>query len=597
MTDAATASAPKLTWTPHPVLPLPTREQLLVIAHTNPGDEAREIIAEIHRKREEAIRLSAIDPLNYGYEPPCWQVVRGLIDDGFDEIGLLGANREGKTEICAKIPVQDMVTRKCEWAFFHNTDRTSINQQQARVFRFLPPAWRTSAQKGNGLRDGTTKIRYTVAEGFTGSMLVTPVTHSVGYFWNYLQRSEVWEGPEYDGMWFDERVSLPIIETARYRLGKDRRLIRLISFTPKWGYSPVVQSMLAGAKIVETRVAPLLDQNRVHVKGCPPGHMPFVMHGARPKTAIVFFHNQMNPMGAGKEIAQALIGAPTTRVYIRAYGWAEKSEKSALPKFGAVHLITRAQFNVIAAKGVTRYCAADPGGVDKNWFIKWYAVTPEGWRILYREWPDMQRYEEWARSPADLDEDQEQSVGRKHDWRPGPAQRMEKGRGMADYRRLILEAEGWTWDPATRKWDGTKAEKIQRRLIDPRMGGQGVPGQDEGTSIIDLMAQPILAKDGVELVPSMHWEEAPASHVSETVQMIEDALAYDDTKPVDVNNCPTWYVVDDLKQTIMCYEEFTGMGTLKDALKDIIDPDRYFIKAGYGYIDAAMLRPRRATFY
>jgi hypothetical protein len=524
-------------------------------------------------------------------------VLRKLIADGFDEIGILGANREGKTEICAKIPVEDMTTRKCEWAFFHNTERTSINQQQARIFRFLPPAWRTAAMKGNGMRDGTTKLAYSVAGGFTGQMLVMPETHSIGYFWNYLQRSEVWEGPEYDGMWFDERVTLPILETARYRLGRDRRLLRLISFTPKWGYSPVVQNMVANATIVETRPAPLLDQNKVHVKGCPPGHMPFILHGARPKSAVVFFHNQMNPMGAGKEVAQALFGAPATRVMIRGYGWAEKGEKSALPKFAPeVHVISRKAWEAIADKGVARYRVADPAGT-KNWFIKWYAVTPQGYTIVYREWPDMQRYEEWARSPGELDEDQEQSVGRKYDWRAGPAQRMEAGRGMADYRRLILEAEGAKWDPSVRKWNFEKAERIERSIIDPTMGGAGVPGQDEGTSIVDLMATPVVDRDGQEIVPPMIWEEGIRRHVEDSVQLIADAMDYDETRPVDATNCPRWYVVEDCKQSILAYQEFTGMGTAKDALKDIIDPDRYFITSGYGYVEPEMFRTRRATYY
>lgn len=606
-------------WTPHPVIRMPTRDQLLGIVERLGPEAGKAEIARIHAMRERSIQLSAIDPLHYGYEPDPWKVVRRLIAEGFDEIGILGANREGKTEIVAKLGVEDMVQRKAEWAFFHNTETTSINQQQSRVFKFFPPEWRALATKGNGLRDNGAYIAYKAATGFTNQKFIFPGTGSTGYFWNYLQRSEVWEGPEYDGMWFDERVTLPILETARYRLGRDRRLLRLITFTPKWGFSPVVQNLVAGATIVETRPALLLDQARVHVKGCPPGHMPYVLHCARPKSAVVFFHNQMNPMGAGKEVAQALIGAPTARIYIRGYGWAEKSEKSAFPKFGPAHQCTREQFDKMAAKGVTRYCVMDPGSMAKNAFIKWYAVTPAGHTIVYREWPDMQRYEEWARSPAELDEDQEQSVGRKYDWRPGPAQRMEKGRGMADYRRLILEAEGWVWDKEKRWWTGPKGgagwrpryeadfpgieetpagvERIERRLIDPRAGGTGIVNQEEGTSVIDLLAEPVVAADGVCEVPGMVWEPAPASGVREGGQLIEDAMAWDEDSPKTIENCPKWYVVDDCKQSILAYQEFTGLGTLKDALKDIVDPDRYFIKAGYGYVEPEMFRVRRACYY
>lgn len=587
----------KLAWTRHPVIPIPTRDQINFIVDHNPAEEAKAIIADLHRRREEAIKLAEVDPLHYGYEPECWKKVRELIAAGVDEIGILGANREGKTHLLAKLVVEDLVGRRCEWALFHNTEQTSVNQQQERIFKFLPPEWRSAAMRGNGLRDGDYYIKYSRENGFSNNKFIVPGTGSVCYFWNYLQRSEVWEGPEYDGMAFDERVTLPILETSRYRVGQGRRLLRLVFFTPKWGFTPVVQNLVAGGEITETRPALLLDQKRVHVKGCPPGHMPYVIKGQRPKSAVVFFHNQMNPMGAGKEVAQALVGAPEVRVMIRGYGWAEKTEKSALPRFGPEHIITRQAFEALVAKGVARYCSADPGSQEKNWFIKWYACTPQGWTIVYREWPDMQRYEEWARSPAELDEDQEQAVGRRHDWRPGPAQRLEKGRGMAQYRRLILELEGWKWDPVKRVWDGSKAERIERRLIDPRMGGTGVPSQDEGTSINELMLEPVVDKDGTVLVPPMDWEPAPASQISETVPMIEDAMSYDEERPIDVTNCPKWYVVEDCKQSIVAYEEFTGLGTLKDALKDIIDPDRYFIKSGYGFVEPSMFRVRGATFY
>lgn len=619
MTDTSPVKPARVVWTPHPVLAIPTREQVeALIAQVGP-DEAKRRLADLHRAREEKIAAEQHDPLRHGFEPEPWKVVRRLIDEGFDEIGILGANREGKTEIVAKLAVEDMTKRFAEWAFFHNTETTSVNQQQPRVFKFMPPEWRGPAQQGNGIRSDGAYLCFKAASGFANQKFILPGTKSCGYFWNYLQRSEVWEGPEYDGMWFDERVTLPILETARYRLGRDRRLIRLITFTPKWGYSPVVQNLVAGARIVETRRAALLDPAKVHVPGCPPGHMPYILHGARPKSAVVFFHNQQNPMGAGKEVAAALAGAPAARVMIRGYGWAEKGEKSAFSKFGEAHICTREQFAKVAAKGITRYCVMDPGSEVKNAFIKWYAVTPANHRIVYREWPDFQRYEEWARSPAELDEDQEQTTGRRYDWRPGPAQRLEKGRGVAAYRRLILQAEGWVWDEVKRWWTGPKGgegwrprfetdfpavyppgvERIQRRLIDPRGGTTGVVNQDEGTSVIDLMATPII-KEGVCEVPGMLWEPAPSSGVREGAGLIEDAMDWDETKPVSVENCPKWYVVEDCKQSILAYREFTGLGTQKDALKDIIDPDRYFIKSGYGHVDRELFNTwgrRTATHY
>jgi hypothetical protein len=117
--------------------------------------------------------------------------------------------------------------------------------------------------------------------------------------------------------------------------------------------------------------------------------------------------------------------------------------------------------------------------------------------------------------------------------------------------------------------------------------------------VIDLMATPII-KEGVVEVPGMLWEPAPASGVREGAGLIEDAMDWDETKPVSVENCPKWYVVEDCQQSILAYREFTGLGTQKDALKDIIDPDRYFIKSGYGYVDRELFNTwgrRTATHY
>jgi hypothetical protein len=361
----------------------------------------------------------------------------------------------------------------------------------------------------------------------------------------------------------------------------------ILTFTPVAGYTPVVAKYVAGAKVLETRKATLLPQDRVLVKGCPLGHMPYVLQCVNPRAAALFFHWGMNPYGAFKEVAQRLEGAPIEKVKIRGYGWADKLIGSAFPEYAPLHRIPREAFNAIAKKGVARYCVIDPAGT-KNWFIKWYACTPQGWTIVYREWPDRGRYGAWALPPAKAEQ---------LDWRPGEAQRLEAGRGIDGYKRLMMELEGWRWDERAQTWDGSQSETIERRLIDCRMGGAGIPGQEEGTSILDMMQEEAKNAAGQVVLPSMQIEEAPDSHVQESLQLLQKAMGYNKAEPLTALNCPKWYVVDDLHQTHLCYEEFTGLGTQKDALKDIIDPDRYMIKSGYGYVDAAMYRVRRACFY
>jgi hypothetical protein len=584
MSEIAQPPSAVPTWTRHPVIPLPTREQLFAIANSMAPEAARAKIARIHAMREQAIASEKHDPLRYGFDPESFREADRLLDE-YMELLLMGANRDGKTEYAAKRVVRKLVAKPEQvWACFHSSEQSSIRQQQSRIHRFLPPEWRDVGKVGADVY-----VKYTKPAGFGGHQMFILPNGSQCYFFNYKQDVKVMEGYSFDGVWFDELVPIEFVDALDFRVDRDRRLETLLTFTPVTGYTPTIAKFIAGAKILKTRLAHLLPPQRIYVKGCPEGHMPYVMKSARPSAAVLFFHWGMNPYGAHAEVKQKLAGAPLEKVKIRGYGWADKLVGSALSEYDAHHRITREQFNKIAQGPSTRYVVVDPAGT-KNWFIKWYACTPQGWTILYREWPDAQRYGAWALPP---------SKAEAMDWRQGEAQRLNPpyGRGMDGYKRLILELEGWRFDEKTETWDGSKSETILRRLIDPRMGDTQAPGKEEGTSIINLLAEETKNAAGAVTLPSMFFEEGPDSHVQQTVQMLNTAMGYKKNEPYSALNCPKWYIVDDLEQTHVCYEEFTGLGTLKDALKDIIDPDRYFIKSGYGYVSAEMFRPRRGTYY
>ena len=588
----APAAAPKLRWTPHPVLALPTREQIAASYAKMGEEQAGAFWLKFHAEREAKIKLELHDPLRHGYDSPLYDRTKQILDE-YDELLVLGANRLGKSRDAAKIVVDNLCSRKQVWAVFEASEKASINKQQSRIHDTLPPEWRDL-----GAASSETYVKYKRQNGFSGAQFILP-NGSVCMFFNYKQDVKDLEGYELDGVWFDELVPIAFYEAMAFRVGRNRRQRMLITFTPldgnKPAFTPVVAKFFAGARITETRpVAPqmhgTLKPDVVHVRDCPPGHMPFEMQCANPKARVLFYHWGMNPMGANNEVLDRLGGRPKEQWFVRAYGWVDKPLGSALPKFGNTHLITRAQFDAIAHRGTARYCVADPAGT-KNWFIKWYAVTPAGHTIVYREWPDAQRYGPWAVPPEG---------GDKHDWRPGEAQRLDSGRGMDGYKRLILELEGWTHDPKTGAWDGSRSERIERRLIDPRLGGAGIPGQEEGTSIIDLMGNETLDAKGRLTLPRMFWEEAPGRHIQHGLQQLQTAMEWDESLPMDaLNNCPKWYVVDDLIQTRTCYTSYIGppMTSERDALKDIIDPDRYFIEAGYGFVEPEMFRTRGVCAY
>jgi phage terminase large subunit-like protein len=583
---------------PHPVLPLPSRPQVLAcLARGAAGVQELQGFLE---RRAEKIALEKSDPLRHGYRPETFLKARELLKT-HDELFLSGQNRGGKTRCAAEIAVGDLVENPNKhWLFFDTSEKTSQDKQQKAIFQMLPPEWRKLALgNGRAKQAGGVYLNYAPATGFTNFKFVLP-NGSMGSFGNYKQDVTIYEGYEIDGVWFDENAPLAFIEAMAYRVGRGRRMLLLFTFTPVAGGAPVftasVQRFFSGATIMETKRAELLAADQIHVKGCPRGHMPYVMQCRNPKAAVLFFHFGSNPFGANDEVKEKVKDAPAPVVKVRAYGWVDKFVQSAFPKFRrGVHTLTRERFDEIARGGGTRYVSSDPRP-SRNWFLKWYFVTPQGWTIVYREWPDLPRYGEWALPPRD---EPTSSGGLRVDYRPGPAQSAEAGRGPASYKSLILEIEGWSYDAARKLWVASeKTEKIERRVMDPRFGGSAVPSQDEGDTIIAMMAEEgrkSVDNQGRE-TPAMHWEQAPASAVhgaGSAIEMIGGKMDYDEHQPISVLNCPSWYAVEDCAHSILAYEEFTNAGSEKDALKDPVDADRYFVKSECSYVSASSMKMKR----
>lgn len=607
---------PRRLLVPDPVLHLPTKGQLRYALEGTDADWDR-LMAALE-KRAQTIENRMIDPLQFGYRPDFWKDVRRYIEEGYEEVTLFGANREGKTEGACELVCSELVAEKREWACFHNTARTSEQQQQRRIFRYLPPEFRDMAVSKGGKRTASTYLKFTEAGGFANDTFILPGTGSQCSFFNYGQRSEVWEGPEYDGGWFDEGVTLPVLETFRFRRGKGRRLLVLVTFTPKWGFTPTVQNLVAGAEVLETRPAVLLDPDKVHVKGCPPGHMPYVLRGRMERHIILFCHNKMNPFGAGEEVAKALVGAPPSKIKIRAYGWADRSVSGAFPKFGKAHVVTRERVIELLRGPHTMYVACD-GATGKNWFFQWWIVTPEGWRVLVWEWPDKPTYDEWALSPAEVAEGEGGGTGvlKRNDWRPGPAQHFDAGRGISSYKALLLETEGMSYDRDARQWvpkaavsmmpvalralheGAPRAWTVERRVMDPRFGGAPVPSEDEAT-IISLMGEDRNVTTGERMVdsmgrevPAMEWEQAPGGNVEAGVEQVGGLMDWNEAEPLSRENCPKLYVSEDCEQSRIAFAEYTTSCTKANALREAVDCARYFVTSGCGYVEATQRAVKR----
>lgn len=587
----------------HPLLPM-NGDSLIRLINENGTVKANELL----KRRNNAIRREESDPLRYGHKFEHWLDMREAITK-FDELCILGGNRSSKTEGIIDLATDTLVNGPT-WldeygkkaalsngvivAFFHSSSKSSANQQQSRVYDFLPPEWRDIGKQGK-----FTNVSYTRKNGFSDDIFILP-NGAMAMFFNYKQDVDVMEGYEFDLAVFDELVPLDWVDAVRFRLVTKRGKM-IVGFAPVHGYTPVVKEFQAGCRITQTRPADpklfpeLLDEDGnlpVMAKGCQPGQMPYTAECQNSKRYMMWFHSAFNIYNPYDEIVNKCEGRSTAFKKIRAYGWCENTAGVAFPSYSDAHRVTRKKFNEVSATGPgIRFCVTDPGGT-KNWFIKWYYTTPEGWTFMYREWPDYHTYGEWA-LPTD-----------KIDFKAGPAQFLNAGKGIKWYKKLILELEGWRWDSENNQWDGSEAETIFERRIDSRFGGMDAPSGDDGTSIIDKMFDEQFDNEGHLVGPSMEWIKAVGGASKDGmkptevgVQMINDLMDYDSDAELTSLNCPKWYIVEDCLQTDYAYREFTGQGTHKDALKDIIDPDRYFVSSGLEYIDEDMLKTKPGGSY
>lgn len=512
---------------PHPVIPTPTLEDIRRLVDEHGLEET----ARRLQLREDKIRAEKSDPYRHGYEPPHWKVADDLLRQ-YRDLLIMGGNRAGKTEWAAKRAINLLVAKPDArvWCL-HTTEKSSIQMQQAVMFKYLPPEWKTLR------KTKITNVAYTQKNGFSDGSFVLP-NRSQCFFMNYAQKRDVIEGGEVDLVWCDELVPLDWLETLRYRL-VTRNGILLVTFTPVTGFSPVVKSYVSGCKFLKARKAELMP-GKINVPGLPSGYMPYTAKAHGRQAAIVWFHSACNPYSDFATMTRTLEGKSDYEVKIRAYGWADSLTGSQFPKFSEIHIVPPEK---VPTTDCTNYMVVDPAGA-RNWFMLWLRVDSLGRKFVYREWPDM-RVGEWA-LPGD-----------KKDGRIGIGQTNSAGRGIADYRTLIRELEG--------------KEKVFARYIDPRAGATQAAGMDGGTSIIDLLGNDDVENNNL----GMWFEPAAGVRLEQGVGLINDWLAWDQTKPRTVQNEPKLFISSDCENLIYSLREWTGEDGDKGACKDPIDCLRY----------------------
>jgi hypothetical protein len=520
--------------TKHPVIHLPTEDELVGIANEI-GPEA---VAEILKRREEKIQAETQDPYRHGFEPDCWADADEILMNG-TELLIMGGNRAGKTEYAAKRVMQLLCTRPESriWCL-HTTSQTSIQMQQAVIWKYMPPEFK------NAKKTKVTNIQYSQKNGFTDATFVLP-NRSQCFFMNYGQEKKVIEGGEPDLIWCDELVPSDWVETLRYRLAT-RSGKMIITFTPITGFTPVVKDYIAGCRIKKTLPATLLPDTQ-NVPSIPKGHMPYTAKCSKGAAGVIWFHSELNKYSPFEQIKLALRGRGPYEVKIRAYGWAESLSGSQFPRFGEPNIIPQDQ---IPEEG-TNYMAVDPAGA-RNWFMLWMRVDEFGNKFVYREWPDISMGE-WA------------MAGEKHDGKQGPAQRQGSGMGLDEIKAHILDLEN--------------GEEIADRFIDPRAGGTNVIQKEGGSTLIQLL------DDGE--IP-MYFTPAAGLKLEQGISIINDWFSYDPNQPISAVNQPKLFISEDCHNLIWCLREWTGLDAEKGASKDPIDTLRYLavMNPEYGGTDS-----------
>lgn len=512
-------------WSKHPMLPIPSRGQLEALLEK----EGAQAVHSVWAKREEAIKLSNEDPLNYGFELESWANARESLQV-VDSLIVSGGNRSGKTEGAAKFVVEAAMNNPgTEIVCFAQDATASVRTQQRAIYRYLPPEFKQKT------KSSVAYLNYSQQNGFTGDQFILPNGSTI-YFHMYSQfqaNRGKFEGLNLGslnptvtnlGLWLDEYLEDgDLVKTMVFRLvTRDAKMI--ISATPVKGYTPFIGSYLKNAETVKTRTAPLLNNEEV----------PLVQRNHEQNLDIVYFHSDQNPFGGYDRIVKELRGKPRDFILTRAYGIPVKSMTTLFPLFNTAVHVTNEKINVSNQKQWTCYQVVDPAG-RRNYVSIWAAVNEKGHVHVFREWPDMGTYGPWAESGDPK-------------WKHGPAS-DKIGYTVQGYADLFREIE-----------EEHNVEPYER-IGDSRYFAR----ENEDNS--DLFEE--FANKGMYFVP------ADGREIDIGVNALDEWFWYNANEPVDASNRPIITIHESCGNLIHALINWGHEGKKDEALKDFVDALRY----------------------
>jgi hypothetical protein len=557
----------------------------------------------------------------------------------WDVLCVLGGNRSAKSELeCYLAMASVMKFERVNLLMFHTDSEMSRKIHQQRMYTYLPPEL-----KQQSLRGAEAYISYKAKTGFSdGTGFILPNGSECG-FRNYQQQRDKIEGEELGepgkerciGAVADELIPADWLQTLFLRLAT-RSSAMMLGFTPIYGYSPTVGMFMDGSKVLRYGKAFLVprdggapapelaltqedclewigqaqgrpvqveswksipadqvDRRRLTVEhpveDASTGQMkkrlfravPRVIQSQNERMGVICFHSDDNPFGNAPQVWNKVMHASEDELIERYYGFTERRMAGAFPLFDEeVHGIAP---EAIPEEG-TNYMICDPSK-DRNMFMLWLRVTPEE-IYIYREWP-CPSYAiptegftgPWA-EPSDK--------AKLYDGKKGPAQKN-FGWGLIQYKKEIARLEQWdVYNPdasaeEVKTWDeyGKAGEKIYMRFLDARFGNAN--GYDEGGQI-NLFEQ-------FDAIGLTFYESVSGSRhsIDDGVQMINDALAYDTSKPVDYLNRPRLRISTACRNLIFAMKIWTGLDGQKGACKDPVDCLRMGLLKDVQHVDVQQI--------
>ena len=497
------------------------------------------------------------DPIAFGWTLESWREVWEEWQK-YNVHCICGGNRSSKSVSIARLCMWAALTiPEAQIRCFQVNDSKSISEQQAYIWEALPTRFKTAPKK----RGITHSLTFTQMNGFTNGKLILPPQPNFrrgseiifGTYASYRNDPQVVEGWWAHLIWCDEEVPQKMFERLLTRLF-DAHGRMILTFTTIQGWSPLISDILGRTRTIRKRYSPLLKRE-----------IPVAQESlSRGSTRIYYYWTQDNPFIPNTSL-DMLKGRPAEEILAIAHGIPTKPAMSKFPRFDeTVHVMKHEELPWIKRgkdepqPELTRYLVIDPSG-SKPWFMTWFAVDALERIFIYREWPDI-AHGPWG------------EVGERVEGKVGPAQRP-NGFGINDYVEIIKQAEA------------ENEETLFERYMDPRLGAATTQAKEGATSIMSE-----LEDAGMSFIP------APGLHVDHGLQLINDALAWDSTKPLSILNSPKLVISDRCEQTIEALKNYTGAGGQGEVWKDPIDTIRYMMEAGANHVTKSDLSNDAKTF-